>query len=98
MSRSFFRPSLYSFIVGSAVLLSAALSCSDGTYDVKMYYDKAEFMIPMRDGVRIYSQVYFPRDWSQDYPVMITRTPYGVANYAPEEFRAAPAGQIDQTG
>ncbi|MFC1730235.1 CocE/NonD family hydrolase [candidate division KSB1 bacterium] len=95
MSKIFLRPSIFALIVSSAVLLSAVLSCSDGTYDVKVYYDKAEFMIPMRDGVKIYSQVYFPKDRSQKYPVMISRTPYGVGNYGPEEFRTGLGPSIE---
>ena len=45
-------------------------------------------MIPMRDGVRIYTQVYSPKDLSKEYPILITRTPYGVGNYGPDEFRS----------
>lgn len=56
--------------------------------DVKQQYDKHEFMIPMRDGVRLFTIVYTPKDISQTYPFLIERTPYsippyGVADYPP---------------
>jgi putative CocE/NonD family hydrolase len=34
-------------------------------------------MIPMRDGVRLYSQIYVPRDRKEALPFLLLRTPYG---------------------
>ena len=34
-------------------------------------------MIPMRDGVRLYSQIYEPTDASEKLPILLLRTPYG---------------------
>jgi putative CocE/NonD family hydrolase len=36
-----------------------------------------EAMIPMRDGVRLYSQIYVPRDRKEALPFLLLRTPYG---------------------
>ncbi len=49
-------------------------------------YEKKEFEIPMRDGVKLHTQVYIPRDKSKKYPFYINRTnyaslPYGVTPY-----------------
>ena len=33
-------------------------------------------MVPMRDGVRLSADIYFPRDGDGPYPVILTRTPY----------------------
>ena len=41
-------------------------------------YSKYEHMVPMRDGVKLYTQVYMPSDDSKSYPVMLQRTPYRV--------------------
>ncbi len=49
-------------------------------------YLKYEHRIPMRDGVRLYTQVYAPRDQSQDYPILFKRTPYGVGRYGPNNY------------
>jgi putative CocE/NonD family hydrolase len=45
-------------------------------------------MVPMRDGVRIYTAVYLPKDTSRVYPFLLERTPYSVGNYGPDHYRA----------
>ena len=52
------------------------------------HYEKSEYMIPMRDGVRLFTQVYSPIDRSEPHPVLLMRTPYGVAPYG-DIFRFA---------
>jgi putative CocE/NonD family hydrolase len=42
----------------------------------------------MRDGVKLFTIVYAPRDRSQTYPILITRTAYGIPPYGPENYRA----------
>jgi putative CocE/NonD family hydrolase len=44
-------------------------------------YNKREYMIPMRDGVKLYTQVYIPKDTSQTYPMLLLRDMYSVGNY-----------------
>lgn len=44
-------------------------------------YEKYEYMIPMRDGVRLFTSVYVPIDKSEKYPILMNRTPYSVAPY-----------------
>ncbi len=46
-------------------------------------YRKVEEMIPMRDGTRLYTAVYLPRD-NERHPVMMLRTPYGLNPYGKE--------------
>jgi putative CocE/NonD family hydrolase len=55
--------------------------------DARVSYDKAEFMVPMRDGVKLYTQVYTPKDKTQKYPIILFRTPYSVRYYGPKHFR-----------
>lgn len=50
-------------------------------------YTKQEYMIPMRDGVKLYTQVYAPKDTSRSYPLMFSRTPYSVGRYGPTNYR-----------
>lgn len=54
---------------------------------VKAAYDKTEQMITMRDGVRLFTAIYSPKDRSQKYPIMLFRTPYTVAPYGANEFK-----------
>ncbi len=55
---------------------------------IRDHYIKQEHMIPMRDGVRLYTAVYIPRDTSVKWPVLIKRTPYGSGPYGPDRFPA----------
>jgi putative CocE/NonD family hydrolase len=43
---------------------------------IKQFYEKREEYIPMRDGVRLFTSIYSPKDKSTEYPILMTRTPY----------------------
>jgi putative CocE/NonD family hydrolase len=43
----------------------------------------------MRDGVKLFTAIYAPKDTSQKYPIMLYRTPYSVAPYGPNAYRAS---------
>ncbi len=53
---------------------------------VRAHYAKREVSIPMRDGTRLFTAIYTPRDTSRTYPVMLFRTPYSVAPYGPDAY------------
>jgi putative CocE/NonD family hydrolase len=52
---------------------------------LKSHYAKHEFRIPMRDGVKLYTQVYTPIAGQFEdpgpYPFLMTRTPYSCGSY-----------------
>jgi predicted acyl esterase len=52
-------------------------------------YSKREVMIPMRDGVQLFTSIYEPKDASlqQKYPILLDRTPYTVAPYGRDSYR-----------
>ncbi|MCK7560197.1 CocE/NonD family hydrolase [Chitinophaga sedimenti] len=50
------------------------------------HYTKKEVYIPMRDGVRLFTSVYLPKDQSEKHPVLMTRTPYSCAPYGEQEY------------
>ena len=50
-------------------------------------YTKYEYRIPMRDGVRLFTHVYVPKDDSKTYPMLMMRTPYSVAPYGIDKYR-----------
>jgi len=54
---------------------------------IKATYTKYEHYIPMRDGVRLFTAVYIPKDDSKDYGIMMIRTPYGVSPYGVDHYR-----------
>jgi len=54
---------------------------------VKALYTKTEQMIPMRDGVKLFTSIYSPKDQSKRYPIMLYRTPYSVAPYGKDDYK-----------
>lgn len=56
-------------------------------FDIKASYAKSEHMIPMRDGVKLFTAAYAPKDTSQKYPILLIRTPYSCAPYGPNAYR-----------
>lgn len=56
---------------------------------IKNNYTKAIYYIPMRDGVKLCTIVYSPKDASQKYPVMLNRTPYSVGPYGENEYKTS---------
>ncbi len=54
---------------------------------IRENYTRATYKIPARDGTRLYTIVYTPRDQSQPYPMLMLRTPYGIGPYDDERFR-----------
>lgn len=50
-------------------------------------YEKFEYFIPMRDGVKLYTQIYTPRDKGQKYPFLLERDAYSIGNYQKNRYR-----------
>src|SRR6201994_2820863 len=69
-------------------------------FDVKANYTKYEYRIPMRDGVKLFTAVYVPKDASKAYPFLMTRTPYTVAPYGVSNYpkRLGPAEEFEKAG
>src|SRR5579863_4416201 len=51
------------------------------------HYTKYEYRIPMRDGKKLFTAVYVPKDQTQTYPIMLTRTPYSVRPYGADQYK-----------
>lgn len=66
--------------------VSAQTPNPDAAY-VKENYTKYEYQIPMRDGKKLFTSVYVPKDQSKKYPFMMDRTPYSVAPYGKDLYK-----------
>ena len=53
---------------------------------IREHYTKYEHRIPMRDGAKLFTVVYVPKDVSRTYPLMLHRTPYSVAPYGVDNY------------
>ncbi|HEY7209772.1 MAG TPA: CocE/NonD family hydrolase [Bryobacteraceae bacterium] len=67
---------------------------------VKAHYTKYEFRIPMRDGARLFTSVYVPKDQSHSWPILMDRTPYSVAPYGEDVYKSAlgPSDEFEKAG
>jgi putative CocE/NonD family hydrolase len=75
MLRKLFLPLfLFSFV------LVKAQTDQDSLW-VRENYTKREIYIPMRDGVKLFTAVYEPKDKSEKHPILMNRTPYSCAPY-----------------
>ncbi len=69
-------------------------------FNVREYYTKYEYRIPMRDGVHLFTTVYVPKDSSVAYPFLMDRTPYSVAPYGEDQYRTSlgPSDEFARSG
>jgi putative CocE/NonD family hydrolase len=65
---------------------NAAADAPAAQRDLRASYTKYEYRIPMRDGTRLFTVVYVPKDGSRSYPFLINRTPYSAGVYADGEL------------
>ncbi|AMV38029.1 Cocaine esterase [Planctomyces sp. SH-PL62] len=70
------------------LLLPATTAVGEEPDSIRSSYTKYEFLIPMRDGVRLFTAVYVPKDRTKVYPILLNRTPYGVAPYGADAYRS----------
>jgi uncharacterized protein len=80
--------------------LDAQSSDSPAEAEIRSHYTKYELRIPMRDGVKLFTSVYVPKDSSQTYPFLIQRTPYSIGPYGSDHYpkRLGPAPVFQRDG
>lgn len=69
------------------VLDAAAQNSQDSSWIRDNYY-KIERMIPMRDGIKLFTAIYIPKDTLEKHPVLMRRTPYSCAPYGEDKWPA----------
>ena len=50
-------------------------------------YTKQEVTIAMRDGTKLHTTIYSPKDTAKEYPILMQRTPYSSAPYGDEKMK-----------
>lgn len=79
------RAVFFFFLLINSLTIFAA--STDSSW-LRKNYVKKEVYIPMRDGVRLFTSIYEPVNSTEKSPVLICRTPYSVAPYGADTFRA----------
>jgi len=74
------------FAVSVFFTISLLAQNSDSIWIVNNY-TKIEKMIPMRDGVRLFTSIYLPKDNSENHPILMERTPYSCSPYGEASYR-----------
>ena len=77
------------FLVAFSACAAAAYSqgnSQDSAWIRENYY-KVERTIAMRDGVKLFTSFYIPKDTTEQHPILLTRTPYSCAPYGTDKWR-----------
>jgi putative CocE/NonD family hydrolase len=79
----------YLLVICSILLGSDSIAqffSEDSAY-IRDHYIKKETRIVMRDGVKLFTSIYIPKDTTQQYPFLLQRTPYSVAPYGENNYK-----------
>ena len=102
MLKVFRRGVLLGILLGSILAYSgfAQEKETPPQFDVRAHYTKYEYRIPMRDGVKLFTAVYVPKDSSKPYPFLVVRTPYSIAPYGVNNYprRLGPGEEFERAG
>jgi uncharacterized protein len=82
------RTVVFLFLLFSSSPLFSQFPHEQDSAWIRDHYVKIERSIPMRDGVKLFTAIYMPRDASEKHPILINRTPYSCAPYGQNNFRA----------
>ena len=87
------RADLAAWLWAALMLLSPLCDThAQGVDYIRAHYGKRECQVPMRDGVRLFTTVFAPKDTSQTYPLLVVRTQSGARPYGPDEYPGALIG------
>jgi hypothetical protein len=98
--KSFATRLLIGLVALGLLSLAQLTSAQQTQLNVKDVYVKSEHRVAMRDGVKLYTVVYSPQDASQNYPILMSRTPYSAGPYGADAYRPAlgPSPAFTQEG
>jgi uncharacterized protein len=87
-------------LLGALLLIAPLARAAQDVDTVRARYTKYEYLIQMRDGVRLFTSVYAPKDNSRPYPILLTRSPYSVAPYGVDNYRRSlgPSEEFEKEG
>ena len=76
------------WLIGALLLynISATAQPHEDSLWLRNHYRKLEQNIPMRDGIRLYTAIYTPRDTTHPHPILLLRTPYSCSPYGQDDW------------
>ena len=73
---------------------SLAFAQKQDSIYMRTHYDKMEVQIPMRDGIKLFTVLYLPKDQSKKYPILLNRTCYNASAYADFKTHGHPSNYL----
>ncbi|MFI5057148.1 MAG: CocE/NonD family hydrolase [Candidatus Acidiferrales bacterium] len=67
-------------VAGVAVFAAIPGAAQQQSPDYSQLFDKTEVMIPVRDGVKLHTEIYAPKKITEPLPILFERTPYGISD------------------
>ena len=95
------RPLVVSALMFSLIsTVTRGSACAQSPFRVSDHYTKFEYMIVVRDGVKLFTSVYVPKDAGRKYPILMDRTPYSVGPYGADKYKSnlGPTRKYDEEG
>jgi putative CocE/NonD family hydrolase len=77
---------LFAFLAACLMGQGQSSNSQDSSWIRDNYY-KIEHSITMRDGVKLFTSIYLPKDSTEQHPILLTRTPYSCAPYGEDKWR-----------
>jgi putative CocE/NonD family hydrolase len=65
---------------------AASVTKQEQSAYVRSHYTKYEYQIPARDGAKLFTIAYVPKDSTHAWPIMMKRTPYGIPPYGIDSY------------
>jgi uncharacterized protein len=72
-------------VILAFMFVATSFAQTDEDY-VKNNFNKTETYITMRDGTKLFTSIYAPKDTSTSYPILFKRTPYSCRPYGEDQF------------
>jgi len=76
----------FAFIFSFSTFIAFGQDHSQDSAWIRDNYYKIERYIKMRDGVRLFTSIYIPKDTTEKHPILMKRTPYSCAPYGENDF------------
>jgi uncharacterized protein len=94
------RSSIVRFLALLVIATVHSEAPAQGLEYVQAHYTKFEYSIPMRDGAKLFTAVYVPKDDSKPYPILLYRTPYSIRPYGADQYwpNLGPSPQFAKEG
>jgi len=93
------KSTVYGWLCALVCVILSGCGGAQTRFSVRDHYTKTEVSIAMRDGTKLYTVIFAPKDASKSYPILMERTPYSVP-YGPDNFPGSlgPSGQFAESG